>query len=74
MSKKHPHMIMGQEVKGSSSSGYTITIKQHASLDDEAYFPSAQDILDDVKDDLDRLQRVVNIRTHKLENQLLEEA
>lgn len=74
MSKKQPHVIMGQVVKGTSTSGYTIAVKQYESLDAEAYIPSAQNMLDDVLDDFERLQRVVNARTRKLDNWLVKEA
>lgn len=74
MSRRNPHIIMGQVVQGSSSAGYTIAVKQYDSIKPDAYMPSAKDILDDLEDDFERLQRVVNVRTHRLASKLSEEA
>lgn len=73
MSKKRPHVIMGQVVQGSSTSGYTVAVKPYESTNSDAYMPSAQDILNDLENDFDRLHRVVQARTYKLESKLSEE-
>ncbi|EGQ7859456.1 hypothetical protein DC852_24525 [Vibrio parahaemolyticus] len=64
---------MGQVVQGSSTAGYTVAVRQYESIDSEAYIPAAQDMLDDLRDDFERLQRVVNARTYKLESKLAED-
>ena len=74
MSRKRPHVIMGQVVQGLSKDGYSIAVRQYESIKREAYIPAAQDMLDDLQDDFDRLQRVVNARTYKLESKLESEA
>ncbi|OEE65433.1 hypothetical protein A147_16830 [Vibrio splendidus FF-6] len=65
---------MGQVVQGSSKEGFSIAVKQYESIKSEAYIPAAKDMLNDLQDDFERLQRVVNARTHKLESKLESEA
>lgn len=63
---------MGQEVKGSTKDGYTIDVKRYQSKSDVAYMPSATEILADLQSDLDRVNRLINARTHRLANKLEE--
>lgn len=70
MTKKNPHVIMGQTVQGSPAQGYTIEIKQYDSTAENAYQPDAQAMLNELEKDLERMQRLINARTRKLDLRL----
>ncbi|MCK8043692.1 hypothetical protein MSG37_02245 [Shewanella sp. 1CM18E] len=72
MSRNNPHVIMGQEVKGSTKDGYTIEIKRYQSNSNVAYMPLATEMLADLQSDLERVNRLINARTHRLSNKLEE--
>lgn len=70
MSRKNPHFIMGQVVQGTSDKGYSVEIKYYNSTADNVYQPDAQDMLTELDNDLDRLRRMINARTHRLSSKL----
>ncbi len=72
MSKKNPHYIMGQEVRGSSKDGYSLEIIRYQSRSESAYIPSATEMLDDLNSELQRMSRMINARSHRLSNKLEE--
>jgi hypothetical protein len=74
VSRKNPHVIMGQTVQGSAKLGYTVELKRYRSTTEKAYQPDAQEMLCDLKTDLDRLQRLINVRAHKLNSMLSDES
>tara|TARA_R110002033_G_scaffold102085_2_gene150061 strand:+ start:2008 stop:2235 length:228 start_codon:yes stop_codon:yes gene_type:complete len=70
MSKKNPHMIMGQKVQGSPSQGYSVDVKFYKSTSKNAYIPDAQDMLKELEQELARNKRVINARTRKLRSKI----
>ncbi|MDC3190552.1 hypothetical protein NQU96_12425 [Pseudoalteromonas elyakovii] len=72
MSKKNPHVIMGQTVNGSSKKGLTVQVKYYESESDKAYKPKAQDMLDELANEISRLDRVYTARAYKLNHKLAE--
>ncbi|MDP3816613.1 hypothetical protein [Pseudomonas sp.] len=74
MSKKNPHTIMGQTVQGTANQGYSLEIKHYDSTVINAYKPDAQAMLSELEEDIDRLRRVINARSHKLGKKLSENA
>lgn len=72
MSKKNPYVIMGQAVYGSSAKGFSVEVKQYKSTMNEAYRPDAQEMLDELQSDVERLRRVSKVRAYKLNSKLIE--
>lgn len=66
MSRKNPHVIMGQVVQGTSNQGYSVEVKFYESTEENVYQPDAQAMLNELDHDLERLRRVIKARTHKL--------
>lgn len=65
MNNKKPHAIMGQKVTGSAKQGYSLDIKFYESTEDNSYTPSAEDMLNELESDLNRLERLINARSRK---------
>ena len=74
MSKRNPHTIMGQMVQGTASQGYSLEIRHYDSTVVNAYKPNAEAMLNELEEDIDRLRRVINARSHKLGKKLSENA
>lgn len=70
MSNNKPHIIMGQIVQGTPSSGYTVEVKKYKSTIDSAYRPAAKDMLAELQNDVSRLQRVLDAKSQKISNKL----
>lgn len=70
MSRKNPHIIMGQVVQGSADKGYSVRVKYYNSTEENVYQPDAQDMLSELDQDLDRLRRMIKARTHRLSSKL----
>ncbi|MBV1790271.1 hypothetical protein KQ940_19625 [Marinobacterium sp. D7] len=66
MSRKNPHVIMGELVKGSSSQGYSVSVAFYKSTLSSAYKPDAKDMLDELESDIDRKKRLIKVRARKV--------
>ncbi|WP_258406749.1 hypothetical protein [Shewanella alkalitolerans] len=70
MSKRRPHFIMGQAVVGTANDGYTLKVDFHDSTVPNTYKPDAQKMLNELEQELERLQRVIEVRTRKLSDEI----
>lgn len=61
---------MGKKVKGSADKGYSLEVSHYHSTLMNAYKPDAQLMLSELSDDIDRLRRLIDARSHKLEKKL----
>lgn len=66
MSIKKPHRIMGQIVKGNQNSGYSVDVKILNSIDELTYRPDAQEMLEQLNDELVRMRRILEVRSKRL--------